>query len=114
MLQISHNFLVKSKDTTRAPKWHQLHIATLPWFKANSGASGNIQSHAARCVTVKIKGGVCFGKMVMTADLHGAITSVGDHQGHAIRAFIRVNVPSAGKISPGIIGASFSELGCGQ
>ena len=70
----------KAVDIALARKVNELHRALLARLKAHRHARGNIEPHAARCITLKAKGGVGFGKVVVRADLNRTIRCVLNHE----------------------------------
>jgi len=69
----------------------------LTWLEANCAAARNVQAEAERCLSVERQGTVDLEEMVMSTDLNGAITSIGDFDGPGVAAGVDFN-RSLGKV----------------
>ena len=92
VLQIPHDFSVKSKHPPVARYFDKADRAFLPGFKAHSGSCSDIQTLPMRRAAVKFKCGIGFGKMVMAAHLNGPVARICDQQFDRLTALIQDNI----------------------
>ena len=75
-----------------APDLDQLHLPLVPRLKARRHAGWNVETHAVGLVAIELHGAVYLEKVIMTADLDGAIASVAHRQRHRAAARIEVDL----------------------
>jgi hypothetical protein len=50
----------------------------LAWLKSYGGSCWNIEAMAEDSASIECEGSVCFGEMIVTTDLNGSISRIGD------------------------------------
>jgi hypothetical protein len=75
-VQSAHDLLPEPNDPTRTTEWHKLDGAGLARLKPDSGSSGNIEPHAARCHSVKVQCRVGFSEVIVAANLDRPVARV--------------------------------------
>src|SRR5258706_16132425 len=70
--------VVSTLDDARAANFDECHCFGLAWFEANGCAGGNIEPLSVSRAAIKTELRVRLDKMIMTADLHWAVSQVGN------------------------------------
>src|SRR5215467_3526413 len=90
--EFSHHVLPEPVDRALAGERNERDLARLPGFKAYRGASGDIESHAARLLAIEFQRRIGLEEMIMRADLDRPVAGIGDRQAQCLAAGIELNL----------------------
>src|SRR5262249_15385347 len=90
--ELSHHVLPEPVDHALAGERNERDLARLPGFKANRGAGGDVESHAARLLAVEFQRRIALEEMIMRADLDRPVAGIGDRQRDRLAAGIDLDL----------------------
>ncbi len=94
--ETAHDVATEAIDLAFTRQRHQFYLAALARLEAHRGTGSDVETKAACRVAIKLQRRVGLGKVIVGANLHRAITRVGNADHQRFAAFVQLQHAGAG------------------